>query len=147
MSDGRQTAFPGIWVESLEVSGKAPEATPGTMRNVVDRGVTRNFDFLKRGADFAGETVGEFMRSAEEMVGPFVDEFTLTYNLKVKALPEAPLQFSQVQERSVAVRARAFVRAKNPTELEVINVGQPVKDERLSDGGLDAYDVSVTVTK
>lgn len=147
MTDGRQTAFPGIFIESIEVEGDAFDPIPGEPTRVTERGLTKEFEGLKLAEELAEDTVGDFIQKAEEMVGPFKDEFSLIYNLKVQALPEAPLQLSSIQQRSVALRARAFARAKNPTELEMFDVTNPVKDEQLSKDGTDVYDVSVIVTK
>lgn len=157
----RQTAFPGIMVDSIEVSGDAPpdggfivENDPrperGIMKEVVNRGVTKDFELLQRAADFTGDTVGDFIQSAEAQVGPFLDSFMLTYNLKVRAMPgmNLPSGFTKLQERSVTGRARAFVRAKNPFEPEVIEVGSPRLDEKLTTDEIGrVFDVSVTVTK
>lgn len=147
MTDGRQTAAPGIYIESIKVSGKAPPDRPGMVEEFVSRGMTKEFEVLQRAADITTETIGDTIADAEEMVGPLVDEFFLEYNLKVKGLPGDLPVLEHLQKRSVSGRARAFARAKNPTELEVFEVSEPVKDEALSGEQLDVYDVTVTVTK
>lgn len=157
----RQTAFPGVLVESLSVSGSAPPdggfiqsdvSNPNRdsiLEEAVDRGLTRDFEVLQRAAQFYGDTVADFIQDAEDMVGPFMDSFELTYNLKVRAAPEVLDTVGLGRaERVVAMRARAFVRAKNPFEPEVINVGDVTLDNSLSGDSIgDVYNVSVKVTK
>lgn len=160
----RQTAFPGIWIDSMKIEGMAPpeggfvvESNPrveeGIMEEAVERGLAREFDALRSAAEFSSDTVGEFIRDAESRIGPFLDGFLLTYNLKVRSNPEVT-DISTLNklnkakaERIISARVRAYVRAKNPFEPDVFEVTVPKKDRALSGDGLDVYDVSVTVTK
>jgi hypothetical protein len=161
----RQTVFPGIWVESMEVKGQAPpdrgfvvegysRPDEGIMEEAVSRGVAKEFEALQRAAEFSADTVGAFINEAENQVGPFIDEFRLTYNLKVRTTP--PIRKSAVsmitrgiKVRGVALRSRAFVRVKNPFEPEVIDVSNIDKDEELSsdEDPFDIYSATVEVTK
>lgn len=160
----RQTAFPGIWIDSMKIEGMTPpdrgfivESNPrveeGIMEEAVERGLTREFDTLQRAAEFSSDTVGDFIREAESRIGPFLDGFLLTYNLKIRSNPEVTdidvlNKLNKAKsERIVSARARTYVRVKNPFEPEIFEVSVPKKDRSLSGDGLDVYDVSVTVTK
>lgn len=161
----RQTAFPGIFIESMKLEAKTvpdrgfilenePRPEVGIMEEAVNRGVTREIEPIQRAAEFSSDTVGNFIRQAESMIGPFIDPFELTYNLKVKARPMARDEglLSEVGkgqiERSVSARARLFARVKNPFEPEIMEISTPTKDTQMSGEDVgDVYDVSVTVTK
>lgn len=162
----RQTAFPGIFIESMELEALTPpdrgfilenEPRPevGIMEEAVQRGVTKEFKTLQRAADFSSETVGNFIRQAESRIGPFIDPFQLTYNLKVQARPRLGTDVGLIDtidegtiERSVTARGRLFARVKNPFEPEVFEVTEVKKDRDLSGGSIgDVYDVSIMVTK
>lgn len=161
----RQTAFPGIMVDSMEIEGMAPpeggfivENNPrpeeGIMEEAVNRGLIKDFEVLQQAAEFSSETVGEFIRGAEAQIGPFLDGFLLTYNLKVKGAAQvsenkfAEMVRMGIAERSVSSRARLFARVKNPFEPDMFEVSEVTKDERLTEfAATEMYDVSITVTK
>lgn len=125
----------------------------GIMEEAVNRGLTKEFETLQRASEFSSDTVGQFIRDAEAQVGPFLDGFILTYNLKVRAAPQvsdnkwAEMVRMGLAERSVSARARLFARIKNPFEPDVFEVSTPRKDNKLSDDNLDVYSVKVSVTK
>jgi len=161
----RQSAFPGIFVETMELEAKTPpergfiienEPRPevGIMEEAVKRGMTKEFETLQRGANFSSDTVGQFIRQVESSIGPFLDPFQLTYNLKVQAKPKITQNTAlntvgvRTSERSVSARARLFVRTKNPFEPEVFELSVPERDDDLSSKKIgDVYDISAMVTK
>ena len=162
----RQSAFPGIMVESLRIDAQTPpdrgfilsETTnvdqEAILKQAVNRGMTKEFETLQRAADFTDKTVNEFITNAESHIGPFLDSFKLVYELKVAAKPQVTdirllnMVNQQTDERSVSGRARLFVRVKNPFEPEILEVTKPTKDTALSSEKIgDVYDVSVMVTK
>lgn len=147
----RQSAFPGIFVESIEVE-KPPFDEPGVIQEFVGQGVMRDFEVLQRASSFSEETVGEFLQSAEDQIGPLRDSFKLKYNLKIRAaagrFADVSSVITKIQMRTVRGRARLFVRVKNPFEPDILEVKEPELDEQLSSEELgNAYDVTVTVTK
>lgn len=151
----RQTAFPGIWIESIGIE-KPPFDESGVIQEFVGRGVTKEFELLQKAAEFSEENVEQFIQDAEDMIGPTRDSFRIKYNLKVRAaptqeigLPDAVVSFTNwLAERSVSARARTFARAKNPFEPDVIEVNEPQFNSTLSGDKIgDVYDVTVTVTK
>lgn len=161
----RQTAFPGIFIESMELEALTPpdrgfvlenEPRPevGIMEEAVKRGMTKEFETLQRAADVSSDMIGDFIRDVESSIGPFIDPFQLTYNMKIQAKPKITRQTSlnvistRTSERSVTARGRLFVRAKNPFEPEVFEASVPKRDDELSTKKIgDVYDVSIMVTK
>lgn len=139
---GRRTSFPNIWVESMKVE-KPPFDEQGVIQEFVGRGVVSEFEVPKKAADVSKDTVGQLLDSVEESIGPLRDTFRLKYRLVVRVPMGNPFT-----KRGVRLRARAFVRMKNPFEPDLIEVS-PVQQA----GGLfenmkgDFYKVSVTVTK
>lgn len=150
----RQTAFPGIWVERIGVS-TPPFDEKGVIQEFVGQGVLKDLEPLQRATDFSEDTVGDFIQDAEDMIGPLRDTYRVEYSLIVRATPQSnvgPRVVSQgiqrLRKRSIKARARAFVRAKNPFEPEIINVREPSRNSRLSGDNMgDMYDVRVMVTK
>lgn len=140
----RQTAFPGIWVESIKVE-KPPFDEKGVVQEFVGRGATREWETLKKASDFTGEKMSDVLDDMEKSVGPLRDTFKLKYNLLVRSAPQVP---SRLQSRSVSARARAWARAKNPFEPDVMEVSIPTKNTHMSTEALgEVFDVTVTVTK
>lgn len=145
----RQSAFPGILVEEVRVS-KPPFDEPGVVQEFVGRGVTREFEALKKAGDFTDETVGEILDSVEDMIGPLRDTYQIEYVLLVRSLTDNTLS-----KRGAKARARAFTRAKNPFEPEIVEVRSVSVDQDLSGKFLEStggrlgtiYRVRTAVTK
>jgi len=115
--------------------------------------MTAEFETLVSGTDMTVGKVNEVIESAEEMF-PFTrDQYKLTYHLKIRTVPSggmgpAKKYIQNWQERSAAGRARAFVRAKNPFEPDVVDVDDPVRDAALtSDETGQFYSVDASVIK
>lgn len=149
----RQTVFPGILVDSIEIE-KPPFDQPGVIQEFVGRGVTKDFETLQQGAEFSSEIVDGFIREAENMIGPLRDTYRIKYNLIIRSSPEVTNReiLNDVKEnfanRSVSSRARIFTRAKNTFEPDLIQVSNPVVDEQLSTEEIGrVYQVTTTVTK
>lgn len=156
----RQTAFPGIIVDSIEIE-QPPFDEPGVIQDFVGRGMISEFEVPKRAADFTEDTVGEKIKRAEEMIGPLRDTYRIKYNLQVRVVPTdvvdafemIPDKFGidplvAAHERVVSARARAFTRAKNPFEPDVIEIRTPSKNIRMSNENIEnIYDVTTAVTK
>ena len=124
----RQTAFPGILIESIKVE-KPPFDEKGVIQEFMGRGVTMEFDMLQRAADISNKQIHDKIESAEDMIGPLRETYRISYNLKIVAVPAGDSELIQsLQNRSLSSRARAFVRVKNPFEPHVIDVSEPVKD-------------------
>lgn len=147
-----RTAFPNVWVESIEVE-TPPYDSEGEIQGAVGRGVTREFDALVSATDMTAGRISDFLEGAEEMIPMTRDQSKLTYNLVIRAVPNpgmGPFQryMQHWQERSAAGRARAFVRAKNPFEPDVIEVDDPVIDTRTSGEDVGTfYSVDASVLK
>lgn len=146
MTEGRQSAFPGIFIDSIEVE-TPPFDINGVIQEFVGRGFTKDFELLQQASDVSEENVGEWINDAEELIGPFRDKFKLKYNLIIRAV-KVPDTLSVMNERGVSARARLFARTKNPFEPDMIEVSTPEINEQLSGEEIgDVYNVSVTVTK
>lgn len=146
-----QTAFPGILVESIKVE-KPPFDEPGVVQEFVGRGVTREFDDPTKGMNLTPDKIEQIFEDFEDHIGPFRGSFKVRYNLIIRATPAPDMgkMFSpkKFQKRAVSTRARLFVRAKNPFEPNVLQVGEPSIDERMSEeANLNYYRVPVWVTK
>lgn len=138
----RKTAFPNIWLESIEVA-KPPFDEAGVVQEFVGRGATKEIRPIQNAADFSPDNIGKFLESAEGMIGPLRDEFKLKYNILVRA----PVD-NDFTKRGTSIRARTFGRVKNPFEPDVIEVSDPRVNSRMSSDKTGVvYDVSVTVTK
>jgi len=152
ITEGRQTAFPGIVVESVQVQTQHDEE--GVIENFIDRGLTAEFETIRNANDFSEDTVGDIIQNVEDNIGPLSDDFRITYSLLVRAKPVLTENDflntinTGTSERSVSMRARTFTRTKNPFEPDVIEVGQPIKDEQMSrDVVGTVYQIEVMVTK
>lgn len=148
----RQSALPGIFIESIEVE-KPPFDEPGVVQEFVGEGITKEFDTLKKAEEMTVGRLRDILQELEDIIGPFRDDFKVKYNLQVRTFPEPPGVAdvglsSRLQKRSVRTRARIFARLKNPFEPDVIEVSTPKKNPRLSGEETgEVYEVSVTVTK
>lgn len=147
----RQSAFPGIFISSIEVE-KPPFDEPGVIQEFVGRGVIHEFEMMRRASDITEENIGEVITSVEELIGPLRDSFRVKYNLRVKAAVGQFRDISdlmiRIQKRSVKSRARLFVRVKNPFEPDILEVTEPELNEELSIEEIgNVYNVTVTVTK
>ena len=131
------TAFPGITVEQLELTGmRAGDRASGG--EIVPGGVTRDFDFPQRAEDITPESIQEFVEEASDMIDLVGDEYELEYDLAVRA----------VSKLGAKGKARAFARTKNPFEVDLIQVSEPQLDERMSNERVARYyNVTATVTK
>lgn len=138
----RSTALPNIWVAGLKAE-KPPFDEPGVVQEFVGRGVTTEFEIPKKAEDFTQTSVKNLLDSFERSIGPLRDTFKLKYNLLVRSPKANPLS-----RRAVRMRARGYVRSKNPFEPDLISVGTPTlnKDEWGDIRG-DVYEVTVEVTK
>lgn len=146
MTNGRQSAFPGIFIKSIKIETQ-PFDEPGVIQEFVGRGITREFEMLQRAADFSEERVGEFINDAEDMIGPFRDNFRIKYDLVIRGV-KVPDILKVMNERGISARARLFARVKNPFEPDVIEVSEPQLNEQLSSDEIGSvYDITVTVTK
>jgi len=96
---------------------KPPFDEPGVVQEFVGEGVTREFEALKRASDFSRKTVGEFIESAEEMIGPVRESYKIRYTLLVRSASG-----TNISKRGAKARARAFTRAKNPFEPDFVHV-------------------------
>lgn len=147
-----RAAFPNVWVDSIEVE-TPPHDEEGEIQGAVGRGVTAEFETLVRATDMTAGRVSDFLEDAEEMIPLTRDRMKLKYNLKIRAVPnpgQGPFQkfMQNWQERSAAGRARAFVRAKNPFEPDVIEVNDPVIDSGMSGQDVGTfYSVQASVLK
>lgn len=151
----RHAAFPNIWVKGIGIR-QPPFDEPTTMDELVRRGATREFLELRRANKLEEETVQEVIDSLEEMIGPFRDSHKLEYQLLIRTMPTRDMvvggpieEFDGwLKDRTVSARARAFARAKNPFEPDLIEVDEPRYAPSISsDRAGDLYDVDVTVTK
>jgi len=145
---GRQTAFPGVYIDSISIE-KPPYSEKGVIKEFVGRGVTKEFDALQRASELSKKTVHKFEEDAEDMIGPLREDYRIKYHLKVRAVPTKDSALLQaLQGRSMSSRVRAFTRVKNPFEPTVIDVSEPVKDNKLSsDLTGDVYSITTTVSK
>lgn len=147
----RQTAFPGVLLESIKVE-KPPFDEPGVIQEFVGRGATASFDNFPDWKEVSPTFIETKLEELEEMIGPLRDTFKMRYNLLVRA-PSIPTitdagVAKNVQKRTVSTRSRAYVRAKNPFEPDILEVGEPSIDKKMSeDGSIDIYRVPVWVTK
>lgn len=112
----RQSAFPGILVEEVKVE-TPPFDEPGVIQEFVGRGVTNEFEALKKANEFTEDTIGDILDSAEDMIGPLRDTFRIRYTLLVRAATG-----TRLSKRGAKARARAFTRAKNPFEPDLVKV-------------------------
>lgn len=154
--NSRRTAFPNVWLESIEVQ-KPPFDEKGVIQEFVGRGALKEFEPLQNADKITPNMLQNSLENIEESIGPLRDEFRVRYNMIVRTTPDIGsqimppevLEFGDwLRERSVSTRSRLFVRAKNPFEPDVIEVGTPRKNKRLSeDQTADFWDVTVTVTK
>lgn len=152
----RRTAFPNVWIESIEVE-KPPFDEEGVIQEFVGQGVLREFEILQQADKTPPVMIRGMLSSFEESIGPLRDSFKITYNLIVRVTPPAaediaPEQVTEfgdfLRKRRIKTTARAFARAKNPFEPDVIEVGEPRKNVGMSqDQPADFWDVSVSVTK
>lgn len=120
----RQTVFPGIIVESIQ-------ATAG--------GGGRTLDFEEGlPEDIPSERIQSLFDNIRLFGSDFVDN-EVTYTLLVASYTSL----------SAALKSKAFVRAKNPFEPDVIDVSTPVKDGSLGvlRGGRNVFRVRVEVEK
>ena len=148
----RQTAFPGIIVNSIRVR-TSPSDDKGVIEEFGPSGVTTEFAGVKRAADLEPNRIRGIIEEAEELIGPLNDSFEMKYNLTVRGLPLPGSGkrnvIKSVQRRSVRLRARSFARIKNPFEPEILEVGDPSLNQGMTEvgEGLDYFDVSVWVSK
>lgn len=152
----RRTAFPNIWIESIEVQ-KPPFDERGVIQEFVGRGALREFEPLQKADDITPEMLEDAIQNFEESIGPLRDSFRVRYNLIVRATPSTaeeavPSQVSDfgewIRQRVVTARARTFVRVKNPFEPDIIEADEPRLNRNLSqDNPANFYDISVSVTK
>lgn len=144
---GRQTAFPGILVEEVRIQSP-PFDEPGVVQEFVGEGIISEFEPIKRAAEFTEDTVGDLIESAEEMIGLTRDTFQIRYTLMVRSATD-----TRISRRGAKARARAFTRAKNPFEPDVINVVSAEVDHSLSGAEVmgrelgTVYRVTTEVTK
>lgn len=152
---GRQTAFPGIFIDEVGVQ-KPPYNEEGVVKEFVGRGVTKEMEGMIPSEDMAD--LSSLLQGFEDQIGPLRDEYKVKYKLQVKAVPDMDLipdgipgpsgVTDKIKKRSVSTRARSFVRAKNPFEPEVLEVSEPTLNKALSGGGIgDVFEVNVSVTK
>lgn len=147
----RQTAFPGILVESISVK-KPPFDEPGVIQEFVGLGVTREFKDLTEGKNLTPDRIEQILEDFEEHIGPLKDEFKIKYNLIIRSAPTPDIggevMARRLQKRTVSGRARVYARAKNPFEADLIRVSGPTFNSRMSvDAPLNYYNVTVEVTK
>jgi len=121
---GRQTAFPGVIVKSIEAksgdSGKVLEFEEGLPEDIPSNRVQSFLDSIP-------------------LFGSKLTQNELVYNLEISAISKG----------AAHTKARAFARAKNPFEprvAEVRNV-EKLKDLGILRGGRSAYSVEVRVVK
>lgn len=152
ITEGRQTAFPGIVLESLEVRSQHDEE--GAIKNFVDRGLTAEFETIRNANQFTEDTIGDIIQNLESNIGPLGDDFRIIYTMLVRAKPVLTENDflntinTGTSERSVSMRSRGFVRTKNPFEPDIIEVGQPTKDEQMSEDIVGTvYQIDVMITK
>lgn len=145
----RQSAFPGIVVESVKIRNP-PFDEPGIIQEFVGSGITTRFGALRRADEFTKETVGEIIDNAEEMIGILRETFQIEYTLLVRSVTD-----TRLSRRGAKARARAFTRAKNPFEPDIVRVKSVNIDQDLSDKFLETtgdrlgtvYRVTTQVTK
>lgn len=121
----RQTAFPGIIVESIEVSTGS-----GGIIAEFEEGMPE---------DIPSSRVKSIIEQVDLFGSRYVKESKLVYNLQVVGYAKP----------AAHMKARAFVRAKNPFEASIIevSVGEKLKDMGVLRAGRNAYSVTVEVTK
>lgn len=127
------TIFPGILITELKIQqGDIPE--PGVIKEFGPRGLTTEFEPAKMARDFSPDIVQDLIKN----FAAWDDDYWLEYRLQVQA----------AMARSAKMKARAFVRVKNPFEADLINVHSVKKDEDMSGDKLgNVYNVRVRVNK
>ena len=130
----RQTAFPGIYLEDIKVQ-KPPFDEPGMVQEFVGRGATKSLEVPQNVNNMREEYIQDSIRSMQDIIGPIRGDYEITYTLLVKGK----------LDRGISARARAFARAKNPFEPNLINVSDPHDAGEF--GPLDVKRVSVRVRK
>ena len=123
----RQSVFPAILVEEISVHNP-PFDESGVIQEFVGEGVYREYEALRKAADFSDDTVGRFIREAEDMIGPIRDTYRIRYSLLVRAATG-----TFISERGAKARARAFTRVKNPFEPEFIHIRRIEEVPELSE--------------
>lgn len=114
------TSFPGVNVESMKV-GTPPFDEPGVVQEFVGHGVTREPPSM----EVDTSDISEFVDNAKEMFGEFpkmfgefpTGRYRIRYTLLIRGATEGP-----VSKRGAKATARAWTRAKNPFEVDVVNV-------------------------
>lgn len=122
----RQTAFPGILVESISVTNPA---SGGGRTLEFDEGLPEQVTM---------ERIKSFFDSFE-LLGSDLVEYEIKYNLLIAAYTEV----------SAKAKSRTFVRAKNPFETSFISTTSHGKQKDLGvlRGGRNVYRVSATIRK
>lgn len=122
----RQTAFPGIIVESISVTNPA---SGGGRTLEFEEGLPEKVTV---------ERIKSFLDSFD-LLGSDLVEYNITYNLLIAAYSEV----------SAKAKSRTFVRIKNPFETDFISTtghGKQ-KDMGVLRGGRNVYSVSATIRK
>lgn len=132
--DGRDTVFPQVYIEEISIE-KPPFDEPGVVQEYVGRGATKEFETLQKIDSVGEDTIQSWINSLEEVIGPIRDSFKLEYTFLMKA----------VSGRAARTKARAITRAKNPFEVDILEVSDA--EVAFDDTTPDTYRVSVTVTK
>lgn len=126
-------------MESLKVE-TPPFDKPGVIQEFVGRGATKQINAL----NVETKDISHFIDEAKGMLGGFtLGEYRIKYTLLIRGATEGP-----ISKRGAKATARAWTRAKNPFEVDMVNVHSIEIASDLSGDKLGTvYRVTTTVDK